>query len=160
MGRRLVRNQGLPALLEQRALSDGYFEAFAFAFEPDELAFEPDELDFAFEPVDFEDFVPFEAFEPELFEEPAFDDDEDEAEADEEVDFESDDDFFDRDPAARLPPPPSESPRTAASDSSSAAMRSGALVAFGASEVPASTTALPSALRSIIASSSSRYSSR
>src|SRR5919106_1768407 len=51
------------------------------------------------------------------------------------------------------------SPLTAASDSSSAAIRSGALVGAGSSEA-AATTSSPLALRSISASTSSRYSSR
>src|SRR5581483_8535284 len=56
-------------------------------------------------------------------------------------------------------PARARSPLTAARLSSSTAMRSGALVGLGSSET-ASTTSSPRALRSISASSSSRYSSR
>ena len=56
------------------------------------------------------------------------------------------------------PPLPSSSPLTAARLSSSAAIRSGALVGFGAS-VSTETRSSPRALRSIRSSSSSRYSS-
>src|SRR5205823_14681843 len=64
-----------------------------------------------------------------------------------------------REPPSPLLPAASGSPRTAARLSSSAAIRSGALVAFGSSETD-STSSSPRALRSISASSSSRYSSR
>jgi hypothetical protein len=56
----------------------------------------------------------------------------------------------------RSAPPLSSSPLIAASDSSSAAIRSGALVAFGASGAAARTSS-PAAVRSISDSSSERY---
>src|SRR5215216_1483583 len=62
-------------------------------------------------------------------------------------------------PSAFAAPSPSSSPRTAARLSSSAAIRSGALVGSGSS-LGCTTTDSPFALRSISASSSSRYSSR
>jgi hypothetical protein len=65
--------------------------------------------------------------------------------------------FFALPLAAFLPAP--SLPLAAAMLSSSAAIRSGALVASGASASGA-TISLPSALRSISASSCSRYSSR